>query len=158
MELWKASMRLTTEDSSEHNGFGAIVISDPNLDTLNSSTTGIIATVASEGKPLCRLFTKRAMCQSYRLQSLNCRKSTTSQTEPSPSSGLSEVIGGSISLENISNFLKPLSILMSELKSLRVYIKFKSILGMSWLPPFRTIYLHGLLRISTLGDLCIDAY
>ena len=158
MELWKASMRLTTEDSSEHNGFGAIVISDPNLDTLNSSTTGIIATVASEGKPLCRLFTKRAMCQSYRLQSLNCRKSTISQTEPSPSSGLSEVTGDSISLESILNFLKPLSILMSELKSLRVYIKFRSILGKSWLPTFRTIYLHGLLRISTLGDLCIDAY
>jgi hypothetical protein len=156
MELWKASMIPTTVDSSGCNGFGTTLISDPSPRTLSSSTTGIIATAASKGKPLYSPSTKKAMNQSCHLESLNCQESTTFPMEQSLLFVLSEVIVDLISLESILNFLKALFIPMFELKSLLVCTRFKSTRVMSWLPLFHTVCRHGLLQIYKMGNLCID--
>jgi hypothetical protein len=59
-------------------------------------------------------------------------------------------------LENILNFRKPLSILMPELKSLLVCIKFRFTQAMTWLHLFHTGYPHGLIQIPKMGYRCID--
>jgi hypothetical protein len=156
MELWKALMRPIIEDSSEPNGFEVTDISDLNPRTLSSFTTGIIVTASSKERHLYSSSEKTAMCQSCRLQSSNSQKSTISPKEQSLSSDLFEVTGNSISLENISNFPKNLSIPMSELKLLPACIRFKPTRAMIWLLLFHTVYQHGLPQISNLGNLCTD--
>jgi len=131
--------------------FGAIVTSDPGPRTLSSSITRTIAMAALGVRPPSKLSKKLDAFQPCRLRNSNSLRSTIFQKEPSPLSGLSEVIGSSISLENISSFLKLSSILMSELKLLRVCIKFRSILEMIWSPPYRTNYQNGLPQILKMG-------
>ena len=146
----------TTGDSSEPNGFGAIVTSDPSPRTSSSSTIETIVIAALRAKPPYRWSKKMASSQSCPLQSSNCRRRTTFRMGRSLSSALSEATESSISLENISSFLRPLFILMPELKSLQSCIKFRSILVMTWLLFSLTSYRHGLLLTSQQGNLCID--
>jgi hypothetical protein len=80
----------------------------------------------------------------------------TSQREPSRLFVSSEVIESWISSENILSSLRALSILMSELKSLPIYIKFKFTQGMNWLFPSHTNYQHGLHQKPEKGYRCID--
>jgi hypothetical protein len=61
-----------------------------------------------------------------------------------------------ISSESILISLRPLSILMSELKSLPGYNKFKSTQGMNWFFPSHTKYQHGLHQTPEMGYRCID--
>jgi hypothetical protein len=79
-----------------------------------------------------------------------------SQREPSRLFALSEVIESWISSESILSSLRPLSILMFELKSLPVCTKFKFTLATIWSLRFHTVYQPGLLRISKMGNLCTD--
>jgi hypothetical protein len=136
--------------------FVAIITSDLSPSTSSSSITGIIDTVVSEAKHLFSLSKRLAKIQPCHLLSSHCRKSPTFQTEQSFSSVLSEVIQNWISLENTLSFLRALSILMSELRSLRVYIKFRSTQVMTWLLLSHTAYQHGLLRILKMGNLGVD--
>ncbi len=156
MESWRASMIPIIEDSSEPNGFEAIATSDLNPRTLRSSTIETIVIAASKVKHPYRWFGKLGLSQFCLLQSSNYRKWTTFRTERSLSSVLSEVIENWISSENILSFPRPLFIPMSVSKSLPAYIKFRSILVMTWLLLFLTSYHHGFLLISQKGNLCVD--
>jgi len=156
MESWRASMIPIIEDSSEPNGFEAIATSDLNPRTLRSSTIETIVIAASKGKHPYSSSTSRAIPQSWHLQSSHCRTLTPFRTERSLSSVLSEVIESSISSENVLSFLRPLFIPMSVPKSLPAYIKFKSILVMTWLLLFLTSYHHRLPLTSRKGNLCVD--
>lgn len=158
MESWRASMIPIIEDSSEPNGFGfeAIAISDLNPRTLRSSTIETIVIAASKVKHPYRWFEKLASSQCCLFQSSHYRKWTTFRTERSLSSVLSEVTESSISSENALSFLRPLFIPMSVPESLPAYIKFRSILVMTWLRLFLTSYHHWLLLTSQKGNLCID--
>ncbi len=158
MESWRASIIPMIKDSSEGNGFVAIVTCDPSPRTLSSSTIETIATAASKGKPLYSSSKRRVISLCFHLQSSPCQRLTISQREPSRLSVLFEAIGSWISSENILNFLKPLSIPMSELKSLPACIKFKSTQVMNLLLPFHTNYHHGLDRSLEMGYRCIDTY
>ena len=156
MESWRALTIPITEDSSEPNGSVVIVTSDPSPRTLRSSTIETIVIAASKAKHPYSWSKRTASSQSFPLQSSNCRTLTTFQTERSLSSALSEVIESSISSENILSFLRSLSILMSELKSLLVCIKFRFIRVMTSLFLSHTSYRHLLLQILKMGNLCID--
>lgn len=148
-------MILITEDSSEPNGFGAIVTSDPSPRTLRSSIIEIIVIAASRARPPYSWSKKMASSQSYHLQSSHCQVLTTFQTERSLSSALSGVIESLISSENILNFLRLSSILMCELKLLPICIKFRSTLVRIWLLLSLTNYRHGSLQILRMGNRCI---
>ena len=156
MESWRASIIATIRDFSEGNGFAAIVICDPSLRTLNSSITETIATAVLKGRPLYSSSKRRVISLFCHLQSSACQRLPTFQREPSRLFALSEVIESWISSESILNSLRPLSILMSELKSLPVYIKFKFTQGMNWFFPSHTNYQHGLHRNPEVGYRCID--
>jgi len=156
MELWKALMIPIIEDSFGPNGLRVTDISDLNPRTLSSSTTGIIVTASLKGKPLYGSSKRRAISLFSHRQSSLCLRLPTSQMEPSRSFALSEVIESWISSESILSSLRPSSILMFELKSLLVCIKFKSTLAMIWLVLFHTVYQLGLLQISKMGNLCTD--
>jgi hypothetical protein len=136
MESWRASIIPMIKDSSEGNGFVAIVTSEPSPRTSNSSIIETIVTVASKERLLYSSSKKRTVSPSFHPQSSPCQRLTISQREPSRLSVLFEAIGSWISSENILNFLKPLSIPMSELKSLPACIKFKSTQVMNLLLPF----------------------
>ena len=125
MELWRALMIPITEDSSEPNGFAAIGISDPNPRILSSSIIETIVIAALKAKPPYSWSKRMAIPHSCHLQDSHCQVLTTFRKERSLSSVLFEVIESSISSENILSFLRLLSILMSELKSLLVCIKFR---------------------------------
>ena len=155
MELWRASMTPITGGSSGPNGFAAIGISDANPRTLSSSITGIIAIVASKARPPYSSSTSRAITLSCRPHNSRCQVSTSSRTGRSLSSALSVATGSWISLENILSFLRILSILMCELKSLRVCIRFRFTLVTIWLLLSRTSYQHGSLQILKMGNRCI---
>ena len=144
MESWRASIIATIRDSSEGNGFVAIVTSDLNPRTSNSSIIETIATAASKGRPLYRSSKRIVISLFSHLRSSPCQRLPTSQRETSRLFALSAVIESWISSENILSSLKPLSILMSELKSLPLYIKFKFTQGMNWFFPSHTNYQHGL--------------
>jgi len=156
MELWKALMIPIIEDSFGPNGLGVTDISDLNPRTLSSSTTGIIVTASSKGKPLSSSSKRRVISLLSHRQSSLCQRLPTSQREPSRLFVLSEVIESWISSESVLSSLRPLSILMFELKSLPVCIKFKSTLAMIWLVLFHTVCQHGLLQISKMGNPCTD--
>lgn len=156
MAWWRASMIPITEDSFEPNGFGTIANSDRSPSISSSSTIGIIATAASKGKHPYNLSKNRNLFPSCPLQGSHYPKLTISQMGQFLSSVLSEAIGNSISLGSILNSLKHLSILMSVLKSSRIYIKFKYIWVMSWLPLFHTVCRSGSPQILKMGNLCID--
>jgi hypothetical protein len=156
MESSRASMIPITGDSFAPNGSGAIGTSDLNPRTLNSSITKTIVTATLKVKLPYSSSKKLTIRQCFHPQNSRCRTLTTFRREQSLLSVSSEVIEDWISLENILNFLRPLSILMFGLKSLRVCIKFKSIQVMHWLHVFRTSYHHGLLLILKLGNRCID--
>lgn len=156
MEWWRASMTPITGDFSEPNGSGAIVTSNPSLRILSSSITGTTVTVALKARPLYSSSKKRAILQSCFPKTSYCQNWITSQMGRSPLSVLSEVIGSWISSGNISSFLRPLSILMSEPKSLPVYINSRSTQGMSWLSPFHTDCQKESLTILKMGYRCID--
>jgi len=158
MESWRASIIPTINDSSEGNGFVAIVTSEHSLRISNSSIIETIGTVASKERPLYRPSKTRAISPSFHPQSSPCQKLTISQREPSRLSVSFEVIGSSISLENILSFLRPLSIPMFELKSLPVCIEFKFIQVMNWLLLSHTNYHHGLDQNLEMGYRCIDTY
>lgn len=156
MELWKASMIPIIEDSFGPNGLEVTDIFDLNPRTLSSSTTGIIVTASSRGKPLYSSSKRRAISLFSHRQSSVCQGLPTSQRELSRLFALSEVIESWISSESILSSLRPLSILMFELKSLPLCIKFKSTLAMIWLLLFPIVYRLGSLQISKMGNLCID--
>ena len=156
MELWKASMIPIIEDSFGPNGLEVTDTFDLNPRTLSFSTTRIIVTVSSKGKPLPSLSKKRVTSLFSHRQSSLCQRLPISQREPSRSYALSEAIESWISSESILSSLRPLSILMFELKSLPLCIKFKSTLAVIWLVLFRIVYQLGLLQISKMGNLCID--
>ena len=156
MESSRASMIPITGDSFAPNGSGAIAISDPNPRTLSSSITKTIVTATLKGNLPYSSFKKPAIPQCFHPQNSNCRTLTTFRREQSLLSVSSEVAVDWISLENILSFLRPLSILMSELKSLRARIKFKSTQMRASLCLFHTSYHHGLLQIPKLGNRCID--
>jgi hypothetical protein len=156
MELWRASIIATIRDFSEGNGFAAIVTCDPSPRTLNSSIIETIATVASKGRPLYSSSKRRVISLFSHPQSSLCQRLPISQREPSRLFALSEVIESLIFSESILNSLRPLSILMSELKSLPVYIKFKFTQGMNWFFPSRINYQHGLHQNPEMGYRCID--
>jgi len=143
-------------DSFEPNGFGATATSDPNPRTLNSSITKTIVTATLKAKLPYSSSKKLAIPQCCRPQDSPCRILTTFRTEPSRSSVSSEATESWISLENILSFLRPLSILMSGLKSLPVCIKSKFTQATTWLRLFHTGYHHGLLQIPKPGNRCID--
>lgn len=148
-------MILITGGSSEPNGFGAIVTSDPSPRTSRSSTIETIVIAASRARPPYSWSKKMDSSQSYHLQSSHCQVLTTFQTERSLSSALSGVIESSISSENILNFLRLSSILMCELKLLPICIKFRYTLVMIWLLLFLTNYRHGSLQTLRMGNRCI---
>lgn len=156
MELSRASMILTTGGSLEGNGFGVISNSDPSPRTLNSFITRAIAIAALKAKLLSKSFKREGIARSCRHPNSVCRRSIIFRMERSRLFASSEVTRNWISLENISNFLKPSSTLMSGLKLSRVCIKSKSILGMIWLPLYRINYQHGLPQILNIGYRCID--
>jgi len=156
MESWRVSMIPIIGDSSGGNGSVAIVISDPSPRTSSSFTIKTIATVALKAKPLHSLSKKRVIPQSYRPQNLDCRRLITFRTERSLSSVSSVVTRSWIFSESILSFLKALSILTSEPKSLLVYIKFMSTLGMIWLSLSHINYQHGLPQILKMSKRCID--
>ena len=156
MGLWRVSMIPITGDSSEPNGSAAIVTSDPNPKTLNSSTIETIVTAALKAKPPYSASKSRAIPPSCRLQDSHCQLLTTFRTERSLSSVLSAVTENWISSENVLNFLKLLSILMCELKLLPTCIKFRSTLVMIWSLLSLTNYRHGSLQIPRMGNRCID--
>ena len=145
-----------TEDSSEPNGFAAIATSGPNPKTLNSSTIETIVIAALKARPLYSSSKRMAIAQSCLLQDSHCQVLTTFRTERSLSSVLSGVTEDWIFSENILNFLRLLSIVMSELKLLPICIKFRSTLVMIWLLLSLTSYRHGLLQILKMGKRCID--
>jgi hypothetical protein len=155
MESWRALMTPIIGDSSEPNGFAAIVTSDPNPRTLSSSTMETIVIAALKAKPPYSWSKRLAIPQSCHLQSSHCRTLTTFQTERSLSSALSGVIESLISSENILNFLRLSSILMCELKLLPICIKFRSTLVRIWLLLSLTNYRHGSLQILRMGNRCI---
>ena len=156
MESWKASIIATIRDFSEGNGFAAIVTCDPSPRTSNSSITETIATAALKERPLYSSSKRKVVSLFSHLQSSPCQRLPTSQREPSRLFALSEVIESWISSESILSSLKPLPILMSELKSLPVYIKSKFTQGMNWFFPSRTNYQHGLHQNPKMGYQCID--
>ena len=151
MEWWRALMIPTIGDSSEGNGFVAIVICDPSPGTLSSSTTKTIVIVALKVNPLYSSSKKLGTPRSYRPQNSDCRILIIFRMERSRSFALSGVTESWISSENILSFLKPLSIPMSKPRSLRVCIKSRSILGMIWLSLYRINYHHGLPQILKNG-------
>lgn len=146
----------TIGDSSEGNGFGAIVTSDPSPRILSSSITKTIGTAVLKARLLSKLFKREAISQFCRPQNSVYLRLTIFQTEQSLLSGLSEVTGNWISLENILSFLKPSFTLMSELKLLQVCIKFRSTLGMIWSPFSLISYPNGSPQIPKMGKQCID--
>ena len=156
MESWRALITPIIEDSSEPNGFVAIVTSDPSPRTLNSSTIDIIGTAALKARPLYSPSKMSAIPQLCHPQGSHCLKLITFRMERSLSSVSFEVTESSISLENILIFLKPLSILMSELKSSLLYIKFRSTPVMNWLLLSHTVCQRGQLQIPQMSNLCID--
>jgi len=156
MEWWKVSTRPTIEDSFELSGFGAIAISGRSPGTLNSSITETIATAASKGRTLYSSSKRRVISLFFHRRSSPCQRLPTSQREPSRLFALSEVIESWISSESILSSLRPLFILMFELRSLPVYIKFKFTQGMNWLFPSLTNYQHGLHQNPEMGYRCID--
>ena len=156
MDLSRASMIPITGDSFGPNGSGAIATSDPNPRTLSSSITKAIVTVTLRVKLPYSLSEKLAIPQCFHPQNSHCQTLTTFRREQSLLSVSSELTADWISLENILSFLRPLSILMSDLKSLLVCIKFRSTQVMTWLRLFHTSYHHGLLLIPKLGNQCID--
>jgi len=138
MALSKASTTPIIENSSGLNGFATIAISNPNLKTLNSSTIETTGIAASKAKHRYRLPTRRALLPSSHLHDSHCQPLTTSPTEQSRLSVLSEVTNSLMFLESISNSPRTLSIRTSELKSLPIYIRFRSIMAMNWFSPFLT--------------------
>jgi len=156
MELWKASMIPIIEDSSGPNGLGVTDISDLNPRTLSSSTTGIIVTASSKGKLLYSSSKRRVISLFSHSQSSPCQRLPISQREPSRLFVLSGVIESWLSSESILSSLRPLSILMFELKSLLVCIKFKFTLATIWSLLFHIVCQPGLLRISKMGNPCTD--
>jgi hypothetical protein len=149
-------MTPTTGSFFEGNGFGVIACSDPSPRTLSSFTTRTIITAASRVKPPPSLSRSVGIVPFCLPQASHYLKWITSLTGPSLLSVSSEAIKNWISLENISKFLKTLSTLMSELKSLLACIKFKSILGMILLPLYRINYQDGFPQIPNTGYRCID--
>ena len=156
MESWRASIIAMIRDSSEGNGFVAIVTCDPSPRTLNSFITETIATAASKGRPLYSSSKRRVISLFCHRQSSPCQRLPISQRELSRLFALCEVIENWIFSESILSSLRPLSILMSELKSLPIYIKFKFTQGMNWFFPSHTNYQHGLHQNPEMGYRCID--
>jgi hypothetical protein len=144
MERLKASMIPTTADSFAPNGSGATVISDPSRKTSSSFTIRTTGIVASRGKRPCRSSKKMVPRRSSRLPDTNYLKSAPKfRRESFPSSVSSAVIESWISLESILPFLRPLFILMSGLKSLRICIRSNSTKAMNGLRLSLTNYRHG---------------
>lgn len=144
MEPLKASMIPTTADFSAPNGSGATVTSDPNRKTSSSFTIRTTGIVASGGKRPCRLSKKMLSGRSSHLPGTNYSRSVLKfRRESFPSSVSSAVTGSWISLESIFPFLRPLSTLMSGLKSLPTCIRFSSTTEMNGLRLFLTNYRHG---------------
>ncbi len=148
MELWKASMIPTIEDSFGPNGLEVTDIFDLNPRILSSSTTGIIVTAFSKGKPLLSSSERRVISLLSHRQSSLCQRLPISPREPSRLFASSEVIESWISLESTLSSPRTLSILMFELKSLPLCIKFKSTLAVIWLLLFLIVSQLGLLQIS----------
>ena len=156
MESSRASTIPTIGDSSEGNGFTAIVISDLSRRTLNSSTIRTTVTAASKARPLSSSFRNQDLPQFCHLENSGSPRSITSRREPSRSfvsSGATEIW---IFLENISNFLKTLSTLMSEPKLLRHYIKFRSIPGKNSSCRCLINCPNGLPQTPPVSKRCID--
>jgi len=144
MELWKASMTLTTAGFFAPNGSGAIANSDPRRRTSSSFTIRTTGIVASRGKHPCRSSKKMASDRSFHLPDTNYRKSARKfRREPFPSFVSSAAIESWISLGSIFPFRRPLFILMSGQKSLRACIRFSSIAATNWSLPSLTNYHHG---------------
>jgi hypothetical protein len=136
-----------TGDSSEPNGFGAIVISNPSPRTLNSSIIDIIGIAALKARRLYSASKRLAIPQPCHPKGSQCLKLTTLRMERSLSSVLSGVTESWIFSGNILSFQRPLSTLMCELKSSLLYIKYRSTLAMNLLFVSRTNYQHGSLQI-----------
>ena len=156
MEPWRASMRPIMADSFAPNGSEAIAIFAPNRRTLNSSIIKTTATATSKVKPHCKRFRRRALFRFFPLLNSSFPTSITSRKERSLSSGLSAVIENWISSEKILRFLKNLFTPMSELKSLRSYIKSRSIRGTNWSQFFLTNYHPRFPQIFKRGKRCSD--
>ena len=132
MELWRVLTTPTIGGSLDGNGFGVIASSDPSPRTSSSFITRTIGIATSKARLHPKSFKRKAIPQFYHRPNLVCRGSIISRMEPSRSFVSSEVIGSWISLEKISSFRKTWFIVMSELKSSLVYIRFKSISEMIW--------------------------
>jgi hypothetical protein len=156
MELWRALMIPTTGGSLDDNGFGVIVSSDPNPRTLSSSITRTIGIAILKAKLLSKSFKREGIPQFYHLLNFICRRSIIFRMESSRSFVSSEVIGSWMSLENISSFRKTLFTVMFKPKSLRVCIRFKSILETNGLPLSLINYQNGSPQIPNTGFRCID--
>ena len=146
----------TTGGSLDDNGSGVIASSDPNPRTLSSFIIRTIGIAISGARRLSKSFKRRDISRFYRLLNFVCRGLIIFRTEPSRSSVSSEVIGGWISLENISSFRKILFIVMSELKSSPLCIRFKSILETIWSLLYLIHYRNGSPQIPNTGYRCID--
>jgi len=129
--------------SSGLNGFVTIAISNPSLKTLNSSTIETTDIAVSKAERHHRLLTRRALLPSSHLHDSHCQPLSTSPMEQSHLSVLFEVTKSLMFLESILNSPRTLSILTSELKSLPICIRFRSIVTMSWLPPSLISCLRG---------------
>ncbi len=156
MELWRALMIPITEDSSEPNGFAAIVTSDPSPRTLRSSTIDIITTAALRARPHYSSCKSKAIAQSCCPQNSPCKGLTPFRMERSLSSVLSAVTENWISSENILSFLRLLSILTSGLKLLPACIRFRFTQVTTSLFLSHISYRHVWLRIPKMGKRCID--